>query len=426
MNNSNKIKYWDLEEENKLIDEINNLVDIDKILKNHDRKLTGIIMRIEKILNEPTFSDKIKNKNEIIIKYLKSKPKNYIDYNELYSNILKFKSLEEISSNYNNIQISKIKQILTYLLNSKEDMDISKKLRIKCLLNDDNKTDCYSEIIKKNNFEKNTENKNENKNENENKNKNENDNNLKNNLNNSDITTLIINLLNEFKSIKVDIFDMKNRVKIIMDKVNKIEKIYVNNIKSSKSSKFIKKKYVDEINNLTEENNLNNKIQLENQNNTFDVKIINQNKNTKNNMEKFTKPDTNNIININSKIININDNLSNNDYIDIFDFENNNNNNNIINNTNNIVNDIDIDNNIDNIIDNIIVNDIDKVIYKDTIISKNEKNINKKVEKIISSTTKEKKNKTNKKNSKINNFNLSSDNNSNDDELEKEFEKYLK
>lgn len=53
MNNSNKIQYWDLDEEHKLINEINNLTDINKILENHNRKLTGITMRIEKIINDP-------------------------------------------------------------------------------------------------------------------------------------------------------------------------------------------------------------------------------------------------------------------------------------------------------------------------------------------------------------------------------------
>jgi len=52
-NNLNKIKYWNLEEENQLINKINNLENINNILKNHDRKITDIIMRIEKLLMIP-------------------------------------------------------------------------------------------------------------------------------------------------------------------------------------------------------------------------------------------------------------------------------------------------------------------------------------------------------------------------------------
>jgi hypothetical protein len=156
MNNSNKIKYWEINEENKLVDEINNLVDINQIIKNHDRKITGIMMRIEKILTDPKFSDKIKNKNEVIIKYLKnSKPKYYIDYNELYENILEFKTLDEISNKYNKISTSKIKTILTNILKSKENIDMSKKLRIKCLLNSDEDIDAIGDILK-NNLDKST------------------------------------------------------------------------------------------------------------------------------------------------------------------------------------------------------------------------------------------------------------------------------
>ena len=42
MNGKDKIKYWDANEENDLINEINNLVDINQILQNHDRKIKGI------------------------------------------------------------------------------------------------------------------------------------------------------------------------------------------------------------------------------------------------------------------------------------------------------------------------------------------------------------------------------------------------
>ena len=79
------IKYWNDEEETQLINEINKLTDINEILQNHNRKITGISIRIEKILNDPIKSIKIFNKDEIIDKYLtNTKNKYFINYEELY------------------------------------------------------------------------------------------------------------------------------------------------------------------------------------------------------------------------------------------------------------------------------------------------------------------------------------------------------
>lgn len=247
MNNTNKIKYWDKDEENRLVEEINNLVDIDKIIKNHDRKITGITMRIEKILKDPNFSDKIKNKNEIETKYLKnSKPKYYINYNELYDNILEFKSLEEISEKYNKIQVEKIKSILLNLLKNQNDMDFAKKFRIKCLLNIDDDKDLTNAIMSDTNNINNINNINNTNNTNNINNINKND--------ESNLVSLIINLLNEIKTIKIDIFDIKNRVKIIMNKVDKIEKNSINDSDKSKINKLSKSlKNISDIEVLTEE-----------------------------------------------------------------------------------------------------------------------------------------------------------------------------
>ena len=66
INNNLSIKYWNEDEELQLIDEINKLTDINEILQNHNRKITGILMRIEKILNDPIKLVKIYNKNEIV------------------------------------------------------------------------------------------------------------------------------------------------------------------------------------------------------------------------------------------------------------------------------------------------------------------------------------------------------------------------
>lgn len=239
MNNNLSIKYWNDEEESQLIDEINKLTDVNEILKNHNRKITGILMRIEKILNDPIKLVKIFNKNEIVEKYLtNTKNKYFISYDELYSNILKYNSLEEISNNYNKLSISKIKSILNDFL-KKNDIELSKKLRIKCLL----KTTDDLDLAKKTFIVNNTKDINKNNiknNEISDSNKNNNNNN---NKNDNNINSVIILLLNEIKMMRTDIFDIKNRVKVIMDKVGVLEK--KNNIETSNLKNNIYTKNLD-------------------------------------------------------------------------------------------------------------------------------------------------------------------------------------
>ena len=311
MNNSNKIKYWEINEENKLVDEINNLVEIDQIIKNHDRKITGIMMRIEKILTDPKFSDKIKNKNEVVIKYLKnSKPKYYIDYNELYENILEFKTLDEISNRYNKISTGKIKTILTNILKSKENIDMSKKLRIKCLLNSDEDIDVIGDILK-NNLDKSTSdisNIKNNKLSIKNNSDENNDHKINNDLTNStnsnnesNLISIVISLLNEIKTLKIDIFDIKNRVKIIMDKVDRIEKNNFNNSNDHKNvkSKPLKKNYIseseisnfnkdsdDQLDFMDEKNTDNNTSNIYNLSNTKKIQIENINESINTSIDK--------------------------------------------------------------------------------------------------------------------------------------------
>jgi len=255
-NNLNKIKYWNLEEENQLINEINNLENINNILKNHDRKITGIIMRIEKIINDPTKSKNLINIEQITEKYLKnSKPTYLIDYNELYLNILKFNSLQEISSNYNNVSESNIINVLNNLLN-RENIDVSKKLRIKCLLNNNDNLEFAKNIYKEKNNNSNT-----------NTNAHSFNNNFDNNS--SNINSIIICLLNEFKSIKIDLFDINNRIKIIMEKICKIEK---QNLKYEKNNKNEKSNNNYKTTNITEYEQLNS---IPIQSKTENIKIIN-------------------------------------------------------------------------------------------------------------------------------------------------------
>jgi hypothetical protein len=238
MNNNSNIKYWLEEEETQLINEINNLTDINDILNNHNRKITGIIIRIEKILNDPIKSIKILNKDEVIEKYLtNTKNKYFTNYEELYTNILKFNSLEEISNNYNKLSLTKIKSILNNFMKRK-DLELAKKLRIKCLLKLKDDIDFAEKIFsnKKNSYADDT----------------NNTNNKNNDIDTNNINSVIILLLEEIKTMKTDIFDIKNRVKIIMDKVSVLDK-NKNNIKIFDSKK-----------NLELDNNLNDCLNLEN------------------------------------------------------------------------------------------------------------------------------------------------------------------
>lgn len=331
---NNKIKYWNYDEESQLIDEINNLTDINQILTNHDRKITGITMRIEKLLNDPKFNDKIINKNDIITKYLKksstkssnpninvlqspnvstvfttSPTKYYIDYDDLYNRILEFNFIEEISNHYN-VTINKIKIILTNLLNNKKDIDMTKKLRIKCLLNSvGNGTNIDGEDLNTETLKTNI----------------HNSNNIESNL-----ITVVLDLLNEIKTMKIDIFDIQQRNKVIMDKICKIENYCSDKDKKNKPTKIIEKNYINEIIN----NEKNNKLIDDNKN--IEIQF---NKNSTNNIEHSKKiniiADTDTDTDIELTHIDINKNIdfyNNNPQLDDSDFKiieytNNNNNN---------------------------------------------------------------------------------------------------
>lgn len=256
MNAKDKIKYWDANEENDLINEINNLVSIEQILLNHDRKIKGITMRIEKLINNPEQSKKIKDITQVVTKYLNiPKPKNQIDYDKLYEDILKYNTLEEISKNYNNIQIPKIKNILNVFLDKKSN-DMSKKLRIKCLLGSTDQFE-FAENVYKNKINNQINNQTE-------------------QTNNLDFNSVIICLLGEIKSMRTDLFDIKNRVKVIMDKVDKIEKKNYNNYEMSKDGKIIKgvgriKKNNIQISNEEQENEF---ISNHNHNNNINMELV--------------------------------------------------------------------------------------------------------------------------------------------------------
>jgi len=287
MNKNLDIKYWSDDEELQLIDEINKLTDIKEILQNHDRKITGILVRIEKILNDPVKLVKIFNKNEIVEKYLtNTKNKYFISYDELYSNILKFNSLEEISNNYNKLPLTKIKSILNNFL-KKNDIDLAKKLRINCLLKTKDNLDLAKKTFVNSNINNN---KNKNNNNNINNVNKVNKNNIKthqndinyinddinNDINNTDnnINSVIILLLDEIKMMRTDIFDIKNRVKVIMDKVSVLEKKTNNtsNLKNCVYTKNLDLELVDD-DNYDNQQNFNETIKTTKEKKSKDKKI---------------------------------------------------------------------------------------------------------------------------------------------------------
>lgn len=253
MSINKNIKYWNDNEETKLIDEINKLTDIDEILINHNRKIAGILIRIEKILNDPVKSIKIFNKDKVIEKYLSNtKGKYFINYEELYANILNFNSIDEISNHYNKLSLVKIKNILNDYL-KKKNIEISKKLRIKCLLKSKDDLDFAEEVFNFNVKES----------------KNNVDDIYKDNQNESNINSIIISLLEEIKTMKTDIFDIRKRVKLILEKINYPDKI--------------KKKLLDDSEFINIENFDVNKT---NNTKTYTKKLINDNKITHKNINK--------------------------------------------------------------------------------------------------------------------------------------------
>ena len=222
----NYCKKWDNDEDNKLISQINQLKDIDQIMKNHKRSIGGITARIQKIIDDPNLNSQLKNKNNIIMKYFSNNKNKSLDNNyfvnnnldkykeEITKNILNFNSIIEINNKYN-LSLNETTKILKEIVNN-NNLDMSKILRLNYLLNNDEEENEINILNNKKKY-----NKNSNKN-------NYNDNNNNDNNDNSNLINLINKLFDEIKSIKSDIFDIRNRVKIIMNstekKDNKIKK----------------------------------------------------------------------------------------------------------------------------------------------------------------------------------------------------------
>jgi len=305
MNNNSSINYWNDMEETQLINEINNLLDINEILKNHNRKMTGILIRIQKILNDPIKSNDILDKNKIIDKYLaNTKNKYFVNYDELYLKILNFNSLDEISNYYNKLSLTKIKNILSDFL-KKKDIDMAKKLRIVCLLKSKDDMDIAEKIFNgQDNLSTNT-----------------NSTDLNNNIN-----SIMIMLLDEIKTMKSDIFDIKNRVKIIMDKVcvsdrnNNSKKSYdLNNKINFEIYESVEEKHNI---NLVQNNNLDLNDKSNNNNNIKNDKDNTEKKNNKNKDKDNDKKIKIIMVNNKKKSIKNDDSFNNLSYDNISDYDN--------------------------------------------------------------------------------------------------------
>ena len=214
MNCENYCKKWEENEINQLVKEINNLIEVNEIANNHKRTEKGIITRIQKILDDTIYDSKILKKDEIVLKYFSNNNKNNsntILYNSIFDNLGNFQSVSQICNKYNIIEDKAI-TILNNLL-KKNNITDNKKLRINYLLKNtspkENNVD--TKINYKNNIDKN-------------------------NIDNENDTNKLIKMLfKEIINIKMDIQDIRSRLKIITSKMNSLENKI--NIKTDKKKK---------------------------------------------------------------------------------------------------------------------------------------------------------------------------------------------
>ena len=201
-------KKWEIDEEKKLIDEINNLTEIDIIVDNHKRTITGIKSRIEKIFNNEKLNKELLNKNDIILKYFQNDNKfNNLKSNtyqeDILNNLLNFYNIEDLLKKYDKLDINQLKNILKNL-QKYNNLEVYKKVRLSNLIN--NIEDYIEETtINKVNDKLNI-----------------NNTDTKINTINNNINEEILKKLNEItddiKLIKGEIFDLKNRVKSLNKK----------------------------------------------------------------------------------------------------------------------------------------------------------------------------------------------------------------
>ena len=132
-------KKWEIDEEKKLIDEINNLTEIDIIVDNHKRTITGIKSRIEKIFNNEKLNKELLNKNDIILKYFQNDNKfNNLKSNtyqeDILNNLLNFYNIEDLLKKYDKLDINQLKNILKNL-QKYNNLEVYKKVRLSNLIN---------------------------------------------------------------------------------------------------------------------------------------------------------------------------------------------------------------------------------------------------------------------------------------------------
>lgn len=205
-------KKWEIEEEKKLISEINDLLEIDIIIKNHKRSITGIKSRIEKIFSNNLLSKEIKDKNKIILKYFNDDSKynniKFTTYQEdILLNLLNYYSFDDLKKKYDKLSTD---QIITILKNLQkyENLEVYKKVRISNIINNFEENNIE---LPKDNIKKSKKNKSK-----------KNDINIEDSdeINeNSEILNILKNISNEIKIMHADIFDLKNRVNSILNKI---------------------------------------------------------------------------------------------------------------------------------------------------------------------------------------------------------------
>ncbi len=126
-------KNWDSSEEEKLINQINKLEEMDKICQIHKRQIGGIRARIKKIIDDPFKSNKIKDKADVIIKYFSTdnsslSKEEYIKIKlNIKKNIFNYSTTQDISLEHN-INNDLVIKILNSILKKEEDEKINKKI----------------------------------------------------------------------------------------------------------------------------------------------------------------------------------------------------------------------------------------------------------------------------------------------------------
>jgi len=222
--NDNIMKIWNIEEEQQLIEEINKLLNINKICENHKRTIGGIKARLKKIIDGKN-KDKIKNISEVIKTYFTSDTEKYDINKKLMTNIhdklLGYDTIDEIKEEFKITELE-IKSILFKLL--KKETNVLYKSKLNKLINSsiiDIILNCNSinDIIIKNDY-----------------------------LKVEDVYNILNNIL------RSDILDIikRERIKILIKKYDEIE--YDNIIENNKENKKNKE------NEESEENTINNEI----------------------------------------------------------------------------------------------------------------------------------------------------------------------